>query len=179
MPSHHGVGSYTSAEQCFLSLCLPCISPLLFLSLLHVSTSDTQELNILSPGPYYSDVEWWNQKPGLQLFGSSLKFFWQQPRSPLYLWPAIWNCFMKHITKILVFLLLFYCKLRPFVFLADVFSLSASSGWSIYFFKQQFLHSLRDSLFFTAVVHITLLKYWMHVVSPLHKYAFVTRVKEQ
>lgn len=108
VPSHHGVGSYTSVEQWFLSLCLPCIAPLLFLSLLHVSTSATQELNILFPGPYYSDVEWWNQKPGLQLFGSSLKFFWQQPGSLLYLWPAIWNCFMKHITKILVFLLLFF-----------------------------------------------------------------------
>lgn len=32
--------------------------------------------------------------------------FWQQPGSPFSLWPALWNSFMKHNTKIWVFLLL-------------------------------------------------------------------------
>lgn len=73
----------------------------------HVSYSGAED-----PFSWTSSFWCWVVKPEIRAaavcqFGSSLKFFWQQPGSPLYLWPAIWNCFMKHTTKIWGFSLLF------------------------------------------------------------------------
>ena len=46
-------------------------------------------------------------------------------------------------------------------FFLDIFSLWVSSGWSIYFFRQPFLCTLKDSLLFAnPIVHVTLLNYW-------------------